>query len=114
MTDKEKRAERLRAARVHAGFKNATDAAERFGWEVVTYRSHENAIRGLRPTVANIYAKAFKVSNAWLMTGEGAMTGPGIDAAVMALPADISEPLVKAIFAMIANAGPPKGKIPNR
>jgi hypothetical protein len=108
--DSELRAERLRIARHSAGFENATEAAARFGWEVVTYRSHENGIRGLRPSIAKKYAKAFKVSFSWLMTGEGIMNGPGIDAEIMELPPEISEPLIDAVRRMIA-AAKPRGKI---
>ncbi len=108
-TDTEQRAARLRDARQAAGFENATVAAERFGWPVVTYRSHENGLRGLRPSIAKKYAKAYKVSLSWLMTGEGQMHGPGLDAEIMALPDDISRPLIEAIRQMIA-AAKPRGK----
>lgn len=108
--DTELRASRLRLARQNAGFENATEAAQRFGWEIVGYRSHENGIRGIRPTIAKKYAKAYGVSLPWLMTGEGAMKGPGIDAELMELPKDISDPLVQAIRGMIA-AAKPRGKI---
>lgn len=63
--------ERLRLARERAGFEGPTDAATYFGWNPVTYRSHENGQRGLRPDIAKRYARAFKVSAAWLLTGEG-------------------------------------------
>jgi transcriptional regulator with XRE-family HTH domain len=108
--DTELRAARLREARQAAGFENATEAAERFGWEVVTYRSHENGIRGLRPTVAKKYAKAYEISLSWLMTGEGIMKGPGIDAELMELPADIASPLIEAVRRMI-RAAKPRGKV---
>jgi len=84
--DQEQRAARLRQARTHAKFKDATVAAKKFGWNVITYRSHENGLRGLKPTVAKRYAKAYKVSLSWLMYNEGSMTGPGIDAELMELP----------------------------
>jgi phage repressor protein C with HTH and peptisase S24 domain len=63
--------ERLQAAREKAGFDNATDAARAFGWNENTYRSHENGERGLRPVVAERYAKAFRTTTAWLLTGDG-------------------------------------------
>jgi hypothetical protein len=110
--EKEARAARLREARIAAGFADATKAAERFGWHVVTYRSHENAIRGLKSSIVARYAKAYKVSFTWLATGEGPMRGPGIDAALMVLPPEVSKPLIEAILKLIEAAGPPKGKIP--
>lgn len=108
--DQEDRDARLRESREAAGYKNATDAAEAFGFNVVTYRSHENALRGIKPTVAKRYAKAYKISWSWLMSGKGAMTGPGIDAELMALPPDLSVTLIAAIRQMLA-AVKHRGKI---
>lgn len=59
--------ERLRSARTKAGFKEAAEAARAYGWNEVTYTSHENGTRGLRPAVAARYAKAFRVSPEWLL-----------------------------------------------
>lgn len=64
--------ERLRQARLKAGFSDTSAAATAFGWNINTYRSHENGIRGLRSATATRYAKAYKVSAAWLLTGEHA------------------------------------------
>lgn len=63
--------DRLREARIKAGFKSARSAAIRFGWTPSTYSSHENAQTPLPVEAAKRYAKAFKVSQAWLLTGEG-------------------------------------------
>lgn len=63
--------ERLQKARAKAGYESATDAARAFGWNEITYRAHENGGRGLKPKVAEQYAKAFKVSAGWLLTGDG-------------------------------------------
>lgn len=63
--------DRLRQARVKAGFKQATDAARAYGWKEVTYTSHENGARGLRRDVANRYSKAFRVPVEWLLYGNG-------------------------------------------
>lgn len=59
--------DRLKKARRDAGFENAVDAARAFGWGVSTYVSHENGTRGLKPDVADRYAKAFKVPAEWLL-----------------------------------------------
>ena len=53
--------DRLRKAREAAGFERAVDAARAYGWGESTYISHENGTRGLKPDVADRYAKAFKV-----------------------------------------------------
>lgn len=111
--EQEKRAARLREARIAAGFPNAAEAAQRFGWPVVAYRSHENGIRGLKSAIVARYAKAYKVSFTWLATGEGPMRGPGIDAALMVLPPEVSKPLIEAILRLIEAAGRQKGKSQN-
>lgn len=67
---------RLVAARIKAGHETAADAARAFGWSPITYRAHESGLRGLRRDAATRYAAAFGVSEAWLLTGEGAPDGP--------------------------------------
>src|ERR671929_183506 len=47
--------ERLQSARRQAGYKSAADAARAFGWNVVTYRAHENGTRGLKRDAAERY-----------------------------------------------------------
>lgn len=68
--------ERLQEAREAAGYSDATSAAKAYGWNDVTYRAHEAGGRGLKREVAEKYAKAFRVSAGWLLTGEG--RGPGV------------------------------------
>jgi phage repressor protein C with HTH and peptisase S24 domain len=63
--------ERLRQARERAGFPSARSAALRFGWIPSTYASHENGQTPVPVKDAPKYARAFKVSAAWLLTGEG-------------------------------------------
>lgn len=58
---------RLQEARAKAGFSGPTEAARAFGWGISTYLSHENGTRGLRPAVADRYAKAFRVPAEWLL-----------------------------------------------
>jgi hypothetical protein len=66
---------RLRQARERAGFKSKRSAALRFGWVPTTYASHENGQTPLPQDAAAVYAKAFKTSFVWLVTGEN----PGDD-----------------------------------
>ncbi len=63
--------ERLKSARIRAGFGSAAAAAEGFGWPVGTYCGHENGSRGIRLAVAERYAQAFRVSDVWLVNGVG-------------------------------------------
>lgn len=68
-------AERLREARKAAGFKRAVDAATSLGVQYQTYAGHENGNRGFDSEAAAKYARRFKVSLDWLLTGKG--DGPG-------------------------------------
>ena len=67
--------DRLRAARVHAGFQTAQQACERFHWNPGTYRSHERSpdqagARDFSPKWAETYAGAFRVPADWLLWGK--------------------------------------------
>lgn len=72
--DRPEAAKRLTEARKHRGFENAKDAARYFGWKYETYIQHEQGIRGIGRQSGK-YADAFRVSEGWLLTGEG--DGPG-------------------------------------
>jgi phage repressor protein C with HTH and peptisase S24 domain len=63
--------ERLQWAREKAGFSSKLAAAKRFGWTASTYAAHENGQNDYDDKPASKYAKAFKVSAGWLLTGEG-------------------------------------------
>jgi len=68
--------ERLRKARMAAGFKSAKAAADRMGISGSTYAAHENGQNEFDATAAAIYGRAFGVTASWLLTGEGA--GPDL------------------------------------
>ncbi|GLK78003.1 hypothetical protein GCM10008171_32570 [Methylopila jiangsuensis] len=72
---------RLEAARAARGFSTAKDAATFFGWPYDTYIQHERGERGIS-RAAGKYADAFRVSAAWLLTGEGR----GVDAQPTRVP----------------------------
>lgn len=65
-------ADRLKQARIAAGFSTAREAVERFGWTGSTYYGHENGRRGIPAKKLALYARAFNVSAAWLLSGGGA------------------------------------------
>lgn len=67
-------AERLKTARIAANYASATDAAAAMGVPYSTYSAHENGEKGLSRSGAR-YARFFRVSLAWLLNGEGEMTG---------------------------------------
>lgn len=60
-------AERLRRARIDAGYESAQAAAEAFGWHAGAYRHHENGTRGFDVETAKRYARALKVNPGWLL-----------------------------------------------
>lgn len=63
--------DRLRSLRIDRGYKTARGAAEAFGWPPDSYTQHENGIRVPRRDTAARYARAFRCSLAWLLTGIG-------------------------------------------
>lgn len=65
------RADRLKHARILAGFETAAAAARRYHWPEPTYSAHENATRGFPLDKAQAYASAFAVNLEWLITGKG-------------------------------------------
>lgn len=62
--------QRLKHARLQAGFKTATAAIEHCGWNSSTYRAHENGQNNYKIKDAKIYADAYGVSPVWLLVGE--------------------------------------------
>jgi SOS-response transcriptional repressor LexA len=69
--------ERLREARQAAGYETAAAAAAALGINYQTYAGHENSKTGIRHQAAQRYAKKFRVSLEWLLTGKGDMRGDG-------------------------------------
>jgi hypothetical protein len=74
-------AKRLQLAREHAGYKSGRMAALRLGWKYPTYAAHESGWRMYPPGVAKKYARAFNVTEEWLLFGKSPPTwiGPGSD-----------------------------------
>lgn len=66
-------ADRLKKAREHAGFKSKADAAAALGVTYSTYAGHENNTTPFRAKSGELYARRFRVSFDWLMTGKGGM-----------------------------------------
>jgi SOS-response transcriptional repressor LexA len=64
-------ADRLRAARLKAGYDTAKGAAEAMGVTVSTYIQHENGSRGFPASRAARYAKFLRVAPEWLLYGRG-------------------------------------------
>jgi transcriptional regulator with XRE-family HTH domain len=77
------RSDRLRQARIAAGFESAAAAADRFGWSENTYKSNENGHAPFSFRKAKEYAKAFGVRAEWLYDASGTAHGP---------PSGVAEP----------------------
>lgn len=64
--------ERLKEARIRAGWSSAMSAAQAYGWPVSTYLGHENGQNNYKVDTAKRYARAYKTTAAWLLTGDSA------------------------------------------
>ncbi|UNZ50606.1 helix-turn-helix domain-containing protein [Agrobacterium tumefaciens] len=70
------RADRLRKARLNAGFTNASAAARSLGVSPSTYIHHENGTRDFGEDAAALYSRRYHVTLSWLLLGEGEMATP--------------------------------------
>lgn len=70
--------ERLTAARKAARFETAAEASRYLRVNYQTYAGHENGNSGFKPKTADLYARKFKVSLDWLLTGRGQMSSQGV------------------------------------
>ena len=68
--------ERLKSARIAAGYAVASDAARAFGWPISTYLGHENGDRSPSRAAAQKYAAAFRIRAGYLLYGEGMSSEP--------------------------------------
>lgn len=93
-------AQRLKAARIKAGFRSAASAAEWLGMRASTYNAHENGQNDIRPIHAERYADAFGVSAYWILFGREA---PAEDAGSTTIrvpdPALVSAPVIGRVQA---------------
>jgi DNA-binding XRE family transcriptional regulator len=72
--DREEKAERLRRARVKAGFKSRLKAAQAAGVSADTYKAHETGRHDFDSSRALRYAQLFGVSLNWLLAGKDERT----------------------------------------
>lgn len=61
--------DRLRKARIDAGFKTAKAAAAYVRLPYPTYAGHENGSRGIKTSELHLYSEVFGVSESWLLFG---------------------------------------------
>jgi hypothetical protein len=87
------RGQRLRNARIGAGYKTATAAAAALRIPYATYAGHENGSRGIKQRDFEFYARMFGVSAAWLAFGTQ-------DPEVRLRMVDLFSPAFKAVEAL--------------
>lgn len=71
MTTAETLGHRLREARLSRGFRSAAEAARQFQWNITSYQQAENGTRPPTRDKITEYARNFRVSVSWLLTGNG-------------------------------------------
>jgi transcriptional regulator with XRE-family HTH domain len=105
--------ERLRWARMRAGFERGKDAADSLGMKAVTYRTYErrDGPEARRPPlpVSQQMARKFKVSWTWLVSGDGSPHAPPgrgdlgerVERKIDELPEDKREDALAAMWAVL-------------
>jgi SOS-response transcriptional repressor LexA len=78
--------ERLREARINAGYDTAKSAAEAMGVPVATYIQHENGGRGMPPARVARYGRFFRVAPEWILYGRGSAEPVAVDPEITGLP----------------------------
>lgn len=73
----EEGADRLRKARIEAGFEKKADGARAAGVKPSTYNAHENGQNSITSDFARLYGVAFKVDPGWLMEMDKDAARPG-------------------------------------
>ncbi|WP_433942654.1 S24 family peptidase [Brevundimonas diminuta] len=71
-------ADRLKAARIAAGFETAADAARALGEHPQNVRDHEAGRRGIKPEMAERYAKLYRIDAAEILFGQGHASESGV------------------------------------
>jgi DNA-binding XRE family transcriptional regulator len=68
--ERDEQADRLKKARVAAGFGSVREAADALGVNLETYKAHETGRNGFSINDAKKYARRFRVPVAWLVIGD--------------------------------------------
>jgi hypothetical protein len=95
---------RLKQARGAAGYTSARQAALKNGWTPSTYASHENGQTEVPSKAADVYAKAFHTTAAWILFG----TGPSeasLDARLIGQPKEVWDEAHEALDTILKYRG---------
>ncbi|MEM9787725.1 MAG: helix-turn-helix transcriptional regulator [Pseudomonadota bacterium] len=98
--------DRLRSARISAGYPDASAAALALGVKASTYISHENGTRGFRPDSAEKYARRFQVSVAWLLYGTSPQNTEAANGFAESRVREIDMSEYKSLIEIDNNSGP--------
>jgi DNA-binding XRE family transcriptional regulator len=96
----EEMANRLRQARIEAGYSSASAAARAHGWRVSTYIAHENGQNHYDAAQAQVYATAFKTQAEWLLLGRDTLVSD-IESELRMLPPEDARKLLDEFHNMI-------------
>jgi phage repressor protein C with HTH and peptisase S24 domain len=99
------RSDRLRQARLDAGYETAAAAAEAFGWNRNTFASNENGNAPFSYRKAKDYAAAFGVSAEWLYDAAGPVRASALAGYVPILGRVGANPEGVVLFATGQDAG---------
>lgn len=94
------KSDRLRQARINAGYSSATAAARALSLSVSTYTAHENGQNDFDVDQARHYAKTFKTTAGWLLLGVNAPE-IGIDDQLREIPHEDAQRLIAEFNNMI-------------
>lgn len=107
--------ERLREARLEAGYRSARAAAKRFNWAEATYGAHENGSRKFGLETARDYGRAFKRNPIWIVFGTEDLAAVSVDDLLPHSHADAGEngpPDIPTIGTETGRRGIPEQSIP--
>jgi phage repressor protein C with HTH and peptisase S24 domain len=103
----EEQHERLKAIRIEAGYPTAAAAAAAMGLTAATYRHHENGTAKLS-RAGERYARFFRVSLEWLLTGRGEKRPDGERGRVIAVRGLVGAGLAVEMIGDVPESGLPK------
>lgn len=63
--------DRLKKARIEAGYKSAAEFSNKHDIPPNTYNNHETGVRGITIPTAKKYARLLNIDDYWLLTGKG-------------------------------------------
>jgi hypothetical protein len=95
---------RLKQAREAAGYKSARQAALKNGWTPSTYASHENGQTEVPSRAADVYAKAFHTTAAWILFGTGPREA-SLDARLLGQPKEVWDEAHEALDTILKYRG---------